>query len=271
MIDQQAFNSLVNGFLHLTQVVNGEPVDQGSEWKNDAQMLAIKCAKSAVSLNYLSGCLHVFEDDKGKGEFIDHSSVAILGRSVFEASLALRYTFCHQVSEVREYRYLLWMYGGLFDRSKIFPSTEYGISHAEKNQSALEEVKAIVLDNPIFQRLDKNKKKNVISSGNWRPEHAWIDIAVEAGYDRKYFANIYNHLCGHAHASYISVLQTRDSAYSVEDQKKLSSTVVDMCAVVISNLALDYVNIFPRAGDVLMRDSDFHQALLFWSALAKPG
>lgn len=268
MITQQAFNNLVNGFLNLTQVIQGEPIDEGSEWKNDAQMLSIKCAKSAISLNHLAGCLHVLEDDRGRVEFIDHSSVAILGRSVFEASLALNYAFCHISPEVREFRYLLWVYGGLFERSKITPLTEHGKTRRSENESLLVQKKKEIIKNPFFENFDKNKKRNVINGGNWRPEHAWIDIAEEAGYGRKYFSNIYNFLSGHAHASYISVLQTRDAAYSIGDQEKLSSSVRDMCAVVIAKLALDYVKIFPKAEDALMDEKAVHQAFVFWSSLA---
>ncbi len=259
---------MVNSFLNLTKIIQGEPIDKGSEWKNDAQMLSIKCAKSAISLNHLAGCLHVLQDERGQVEFIDHSSVAILGRSVFEASLALNYAFCHTSPEVREFRYLLWVYGGLFERSKITPLTEHGKERKSENEILLLQKKEEIINNPFFEKFDKNKKRNVISSGNWRPEHAWIDIAEMAGYDRKYFSNIYNFLSGHAHASYISVLQTRDAAYSIDDQGRLSSSVRDMCAVVIAKLALDYVRIFPKAEVALLDDKALHEAFIFWSSLA---
>ena len=267
MISQQQFANLLEGFLWLTEVMHEEKIPLGSAWMNDAQILAIKCAKTALSVEHLASHTHRIPVSDGYAEFIDHSSIAVLSRSVLEACLAFHFTFCNQSSSVREFRHQMWVHSGLLERSKISPISEAGVKKIKSNAVFLAESRECLKANPLFQQLNPREQKNVISSGSWRPQYAWIDIAEDFGYPRRYFSNIYGLLCGHAHASYISVLQTRDAVYELETQRKLSQPMVEFCAVAVSKLAIKYADLFQKAGEELKRNAPLREAFSFWASL----
>lgn len=74
---------------------------------------------------------------------------------------------------------------------------------------------------------------------------------MEAGFHEKYFKNVYGHLCGYSHSSYISALQV-GQAQSIEDQTMLAQSILGIGVVIMAHFAFTYSKIFDSAKDILL-------------------
>jgi hypothetical protein len=105
--------------------------------------------------------------------------------------------------------------------------------------------------------------KNLLQ-GKWREDIGWTSLATLAGFHEVYFKDIYNHLCGHAHASFISAIQIRD-AYDIESQRMLAGSIRQMGCLLMAHFAFSYVKLFPDARKTLHENTEIFNIANTWN------
>ncbi|WBG93116.1 DUF5677 domain-containing protein (plasmid) [Pantoea piersonii] len=265
MIGDAELPKLMKLFYLLVESQNGEKILSGSEWKNDAQVLSVKFFRHVATAQQISAGMS-FEFDVGQAfSHIDHSSVAIVVRAAIESYLAFNYVFLNDDENLSIYRHKLWCLAGLTDRSKLSATTpESKYVHAREAEFIKKLYNEIALD-PHYQKSNREEKKE-IQRGNWKPKGGWHAIINKTDIHQKYFSNVYNHLSGHSHASFISALQIRD-ARNIEQQEMLAGGVRQILCMVISHFLYSYVKLFPGAKTIMDTNPELTEAADRWYIL----
>lgn len=262
MTSQADFHLLMRLVFILIESQAGKPLDENSAWRNNAQVMAIKMFRHLSSANRL--CTPTEIDYVGyiKPKFIDHSSVATLGRTAFETYLAFHYVFVNEDQTLSEFRCQTWELAGLTDRSRLFASTTDSKEKLISEGQRISFLKSKISQNSHFHALSESHKKHIIS-GRWRANIPWKDLATLAGFHGTYFDSLYNHLSGHAHGSYISALQIRDASSSL-NEADLSGAIVQLGCVLCAHLIHAYTRIFPDSALLVQVNPHLHSVAETW-------
>ncbi|WP_095050534.1 DUF5677 domain-containing protein [Pseudomonas sp. Irchel s3h9] len=257
---EEDFSVLTQLCFRLIESENGKLIPSGGEWKNDAQVIATKIFWHLASARHLSNG-EIFEFE-GVRPFphVDHSSVAIVMRAAVEAYLTFHYVFINQDESVSVYRHKIWKLGGLVDRSKFFANTPESVQKLAVESLAIDQLRIDIQSDTNF---NIKKSKNLLQ-GKWREDIGWTSLASLAGFHEVYFKDIYNHLCGHAHASFISALQIRD-AYDIESQRMLAGSIRQIGCLLMAHFAFSYVQLFPGAQKALHEDKVAFETASTWN------
>lgn len=262
---EQEHSILISLIFQLTKSVSGKDIPAGEHWRNDAHVLSEKIFKHLVSAHNLSKGSS-FQDSKGdEYSFIDHSSIAVIIRSAFESYLVFYFLYLNQDKQVSAYRHKTWILAGLIDRGRMFAGSHEAKAQQEHESTMIEDLKQEIQQDPIFV-LEPNKAK--ILKGEWRGTNAWHDLAVNAGFHRTYFKDIYKHLCGHSHSSFISALQTRD-ANDLQSQNFLSKATIQIGTLLMAHLSFAYASYFKEADEILKSNKKAFQIADKWNIKAK--
>lgn len=233
----------------LIESQNGEQLLPGCEWKNDAQVLSVKIFRHIATAQQISAGIG-FEFGVGQVfSQIDHSPVAVVVRAAIESYLAFNYIFVNQDESLSIYRYKLWRRAGLINRSKLLANTSESKNVLSRESESIKELYNDIARDPHYQKSNREEKKE-IEKGNWKPKGGWHAITNKTDIHQRYFSDIYNHLSGHSHASFISALQIRD-ARSIEQQAMLAGATRQILCMVISHFIFSYVKLFPAAKTVM--------------------
>jgi hypothetical protein len=229
----------------LIESENGKQLHPGCEWKNDAQVLGVKIFRHIATAQQISAGIG-FEFGAGQVfSHIDHSSVAVIVRAAIESYLAFNYIFVNQDESLSIYRHKLWRRAGLIDRSKILANTPESKNVLLLEAESIKKLYDDITRNPHYQKSNRDEKKE-IEKGNWKPKGGWHAITNKTDIHQRYFSDIYNHLSGHSHASFISALQIRD-AWNIEQQAMLAGAARQILCLVIFTLFIFLCKIFPRS------------------------
>jgi hypothetical protein len=109
-----------------------------------------------------------------------------------------------------------------------------------------------------------DKQRKSLLDGHWRTGKSWLDLGKGAGFHQRYFSDIYSHLCGYSHSSYISALQVRDASLTIQDQKMLSEMCLGVGVVLMAHFAFTYAEAFSGAATVLSSDPFARQLAESW-------
>lgn len=224
---------------------NGKKISPGNEWKNDAQVLGVKIFRHIASAQQISAGIKFNFKNAQSFSHIDHSSVAVIVRAAIEAYLAFNYIFSNEDENLSIYRHKLWQRSGLIERGKLQANTP------ESKETQLQEAKFVasltseIINNTHYIESNRENRKE-IDNGGWRPKGSWYAITSSTDIHQKYFSDIYNHLSGHSHGSYISAIQIRD-ARGIEHQSMLAGGARQTLCMVISHFLFSYVKVFPSA------------------------
>jgi hypothetical protein len=250
----EALRSLVN-VVHRT-----EQCTDDRAWLNYGQMLVIK-----VVHHLTAACdLAAGRDEQSGGEydfFIDHSSIAVLVRAAFEASVVFHFIFCDDTPEARRLRFNVWRLAALSSRLQLKGTRnvqERVRPIREQDQESVMALQEAIQTDTLFQKLSKDARNNALRKGNFRLGHSWPDLAEKAGVPRGYAADMYNHLCEYTHSGAVSTLQMRDASASGEGAGMASGTLL-FCVVLLNELIVNYCCVFPKANQALLEN---HKLLL---------
>lgn len=246
----------------LIESKNGEQLLPGCEWKNDAQVLSVKIFRHIATAQQISAGID-FEFGEGLiSSHIDHSSVAVVVRAAIESYLAFNYIFVNQDESLSIYRYKLWSRAGLIDRSKLLANTSESKNVLSREAESIKELYNDIARDSHYQKNNREEKKE-IDKGNWKPKGGWHAITNKTDIHQRYFSDIYNHLSGHSHASFISALQIRD-ARSIEKQAMLAGGMRQILCMVISHFIFSYVKLFPTAKAVMASNPELTEIADRW-------
>lgn len=249
----------------LIESKSGEQLPPGCEWKNDAQILSVKFFRHIATAQQISAGIG-FEFGIGQVfSHIDHSSVAVVVRAAIESYLAFNYIFVNQDESLSIYRHKLWCRGGLIDRSKLLANTQESKRVLSQEAESIKELYNDIARDPHYQKTNREEKKE-IEKGNWKPKGGWHSITNKTDIHQRYFSDIYNHLSGHSHASFISAIQIRD-ARTIEQQAMLAGGVRQILCMVISHFLFSYVKLFPDAKAVMSTNPELTKIADRWHIL----
>jgi AraC-like DNA-binding protein len=248
------FTILTELFAVMIESQQGQPLSSEDGWINHAQILAMKLFKQSCSVRVILNTTQLDFQDGQKIVFVDHSSATILTRACLETFIVFHWIFQSQDSALRKFRHGVWRLGGLMDRLKLHPSTEHFREKLKTTRLQVAEQVAEIEASPFLGTYKPEHAKRLLK-GDWRVGWSWTDEAVRAGFNRKYFQNVYSHFCGYAHSSYISSVQMGE-AQSIADQRMLGLVALQTSVHVMARAVSFYAELFPRGRAALEAASD---------------
>ncbi|HBO3957639.1 DUF5677 domain-containing protein [Pseudomonas aeruginosa] len=240
------FDILLSLMVRMVQAQAGNDIPPGDEWINDAQVLANKLFMQLCSARSLLNATEVTLADGQGASFLDHSSVSILARACLESYIVFHWIFQSDDRELRRFRHSIWRLGGLLDRVGTHPSTEDSRRKVAQTILEADELRTEIEASPYLSRSYTSKQCRKVLDGDWRIGWSWTDGAVQAGFNRKFFENVYGHLCGYAHSSFISTLQIRQ-AKGIGEQYMLGEAAFQICLHVIARFIHLHKSLFPAS------------------------
>ncbi|MCR4303864.1 MAG: DUF5677 domain-containing protein [Gallionella sp.] len=256
------YSTLLDLFIQLVESQAGIEIEEGSAWLNDAQVLANKLFRHLVSMRALAASTTVETTGGPTVFFVDHASVKVVARAALETYLVFFYLYGTADRSLCRFRYKTWQLGGLADRQRFHASTQQGYEVLSREKIQIEELRSDIQRlTQISEYTDKQRKK--LLGGEWRIGKGWADLGTQAGFHNKYFDNIYGYLCGYSHSSYLSALQV-GQAQSIEDQQRLTQSILGIGVVLMAHFAFSYAAAFSNAESVLSAYPDARRVAEKW-------
>lgn len=243
------YSALLDLFVRLVASQAGVENEEGSACLKDAQVLATKLFRHLVSMRALAAGATVETAGGLSVFFIDHASVKVVARAAIETYLVFFYLYGTADQSLSKFRHKTWQLGGLSDRQQYHVSTQEGHEVLAREIKQIEALRLEIERHPqIANYTDRQRKK--LLNGDWRIGKGWADLGAHAGFHGKYFDNIYGYLCGYSHSSYLSALQV-GQAKSIENQQKLTQSIMGIGVVLMAHFAFSYSRAFSNAEKVL--------------------
>ncbi|MGN8102453.1 DUF5677 domain-containing protein [uncultured Pseudomonas sp.] len=252
---------LIRLLYDCVQSEAGKEIQHGEDWKNDAQVLGAKLFRHVASVQQLSAGIS-FDFGDSTFSHVDHSSVAILVRASIETLLAFKYIFTNDDTNLCLFRYKLWKLSGLNDRSKITAKSDESKAVLKREAEDIKTLKQEITQSPFYINANREARRE-IDNCSWKPKGGAYVISGQIDIHQRYFSDIYNHLSGHAHTSYISALQTRD-AQSLEDQQMLAGSARQILCMALAHFLFSYTKTFPSALKILQSDAEIYKVVTTW-------
>ncbi|MFJ3046997.1 hypothetical protein ACIPEN_14290 [Herbaspirillum chlorophenolicum] len=258
-----SYSMLMQMVINVIDAIAGKPIPADDEALNNAQVLGIKFLRHAVVVRSLYDGSTLDHEGPTPIQFIDFSSIMVVTRAALETFLVWHYLFGKSDSSEARFRFLTWNLGGLMDRQKHKALGEHGSNVQAQEKLEAERLQQELKTHPHFAKY-KQKQQTKLLSGDWKIVVGSGGLAASAGMHRSYFENIYNLLCGHSHASYISVLQVRD-AQPRAHQEALAFMCIGVMNTLMAHFAMQYPVRFPDVQAVIDADEEGKLAIERWS------
>ena len=226
-----------------------------------AQGLSNKFIEHAVTILHLSHGTNL-NLPSFKFSFVDFASIDVLTRASLEAFLTFHYVFyVPQTKEEEDYRYWTYKAAAIVERQDFPTVTEEFEQNRAEDGEEFTQLREKLKSNAVFQSLTEKQKKRILR-GEWRLK-SWREVAIDAGLSEMLASHVYRILSGRAHSSFLSVLQ------SVETQKTKNQEediIISMSIMnpVIANMVREYCGLFPKAQEVLSKDSEGSGIVDWW-------
>ncbi|MBI3766881.1 MAG: hypothetical protein HY271_00125 [Deltaproteobacteria bacterium] len=257
------YKRLLDVFVRSVQAMAGQKFAGQEAWMVEAERLATKLFFHLASLLYLRPGTR-FEELAGiEVHFFDFASSAVLARACFETYLAFHFIFISPSSaDQRHLRYLVWTLGGLLDRQRVTPFTDYGRQRLEEEKKQIEALRTQIQQSPAYADLAHERQKDA-RRGKWRFEKSWADLAVIAGGSQRYFVGLYAYLSSYAHSGYLSALQV-GQAQDKQVQLQLGQMYVGIGLTIMSYFLTDYASLFPPVAAALDASPEDKRLVEVW-------
>lgn len=243
------YSTLMELFYQLVESQNGRDIEAGQEWRNDAQVLAVKQFRHLASMQSLAGGTTLRTPDDQEIPFVDHASVHVLARAALETYLVFFYIFGMSDYSLSHFRHKIWQLGGLMDRQQYIAFSKEAREVCALERSIIGRLKSEVKKSAHFLKFSRRQRRQLLA-GNWRVGSGWRDLGIQAGFHEAYFRNIFNYLCGYSHSSYASTLQV-GQAQKLEDQVMLTESTIGIGVVIMAHFSFTYPCVFADADAVL--------------------
>lgn len=266
----QAYPQLLDLMVRLIESQSGKAIAEGEAWRNDAQTLARKLFHHLVSMRVLAngGAIAQPKGSSPAIPYVDHGSINVLAGAALETYLVWYYLYGNPADPAQgRFRHMTWELGGLMDRQSLYPMSEAAVRQLAIDRTLIDKLKAELVQCPLMANFSPKQQARLLN-GDWKTAMGTQDLAVGAGFHGVYFRDIYSHLCGYAHASYISALQVRD-AQTFYDQEGLALPMLTLGLVIMGHFALAYAKQFPSAQAVLEEQPTAHRLAARWAMTAE--
>lgn len=274
MESRQEFPKLLDLLARVIDANKGYSVNDISDGKRllDAHYLANRFLGYVFTVLHLSHGTNVQDIPSFKFSFIDSASIDVLTRAVIEAFLVFHYVFfAPTTTEEKNYRYWAYKATGIAERQSL-PEAAYEHKQTKaEDKKELNKLRCKLESNEVFQTLTEKQRARIFEGKErniwrWNPDVkkvlSWNDIAINAGFSEMLASDMYRHLSGHAHSSYLSVLQTEQALINKETEQLIQGSIATM-DILIANMISEYCALFPKVQDVL-RESGSSDLIEVW-------
>lgn len=242
---EQDFDELIVAFIHTGNKLHD--ISNVLQTKNlsYAEGLGKKILHHTLSVKYLTGGYALTAKGNNYEPQVDFSSVCILARAALETYLTFNHIYV-QPKDVEEHqlRFAAWDYAGYMQRQKFTTRTPETAARQQQELGLSQTLWAEIEQNSTFKILGP-KQQRELQKGNWRINHSWSTLAVNAGFNKSFFDDQYKFLCGHAHASRLSIIQIQQVA-DISGQKEMAMASASMLMTVLAKYLYDYIRLIPE-------------------------
>lgn len=236
-----------------------------SEWY--AEGLANKFYDHAFFVLKISGGATSLTLPPGTIAISGISSVDVLLRAAFEAFLTFYYVFSiPETPEDKDFKYWSYRLAGAMDRKDFPATTEEQKATLANDKQVIQKLSERLQSNSSFQSLGEKTRKRILN-GTWRLQ-PWTKIAEEASLVGLLAPYVYCHLCGVAHSSSLSVLQTK-LAYEKHEESVLMEPAVSLINNFIANMVHYYCELFSSSKAALEKDKAGMKLVEMWVAIGR--
>lgn len=261
------FQILINAALDIGNSLDGKSISKGNPNIYFAEGIGQKIISHAISAHYLSHGYQVANDKHLYAEQIDFSSISVLVRAAFESYLTFNYVFISAKNEDElAFRFRCWNLGGFLDRADFIPTEEKHIKLKEYEKSQIDLIKSELYHSKTFENLKSQDKKAALN-GRWRLSNSWSDLAVSAGFNKKFFDDQYSFLCSHSHSSRLSIIQIQQTKDLI-NQNKMTNASIGILMVIIAKYLYDYIHLIPELNHFKNEKEKYH-IIAVWKAIGE--
>lgn len=260
------YPKLLSLFIELVESQNGKPIKKGEGWRNDAQTLAIKMFFHLATLQQIvAGTSGKYGADLGKEfGFTDPASANVVTRAAFETYLVWFYIYINDDDSLSQFRHSAWRLAGLVDRQELHPLDDESRAKVEADKPEIDGLREILRMSPHLNAYSEKQGRKILE-GDWRNGLSWAELAKRADFHELYFRNVYKHLCGYSHASYISAMQV-GQATTAEDQRGLATSMLGVGLVLMAHFSRAYVTLNQDAEAVFGKNPEWRTLADRWRA-----
>jgi hypothetical protein len=195
--------------------------------------------------------------------FIDVSSINVLGRAALETFLVFHHVFVSPTSEEeKDFRYISWKLAGLLERQTLPAQSPKGKAMLLEEAQLIAPLQGKLSANQHFKALKPGQQKELLKKGKWRLP-PWKKMALTAGLSCTHAETFYSYLCEYAHAGNLSVLQIRD-AQTAQSQRTLCAATIGVLIISMANMIKSYCTVFPKSELSLQEDPDGTALVDMW-------
>lgn len=265
------FPKLLRKFEQLIQRAKDIPLTDENAWKAHGQLLLIKAWGHLASVETLGRSAIKRGTSNGERVYVDHGSLAVLGRSAYETYVLFNFIFLTKVPELQKFRHQVWRLSGLMSRAKLnrpkaLPPKVLEQIEREAQQIAL--LKDAITASPYFAALDDRTQKNVKKGEGVRLGTALIDLAVKAGLPRQYSADMYSHFCNYSHASSISAFQISETLND-GTSSIMARANIGFCCILLVQMIMAYTEFFEEIDAAVASDDELADLLAMWLGMGQ--
>jgi len=236
-----------------------------SEWY--AEGLANKFYDHAFFVLKISGGATSLALPSGTIAISGVSSLDVLLRAAFEAFLTFHYVFSRpETPEDKDFKYWSYRLAGAMDTKDFPATTEEQKATLANDKQVIQKLSERLQSNSSFQSLGEKTRKRILN-GTWRLQ-SWTKIAEEAGLVGLLASHLYCHLCGVAHSSSLSVLQTK-LAYEKHEESLLIGLAVSLINILVANMVHYYCELFSSSKAALEKDKAGMKLVEMWVAIGR--
>jgi hypothetical protein len=250
----------------LIQSQAGKTIAPSKEHLADAQALALKLFGHFTSLRIVARETSLHLDDDTNFHLIDHSSAKVIARAALETYLVLVHVFDDTDLDLSAFRYKAWRLGGLADRQNLHRRGSLTNVKLDREKQELDLLESQLQTSLLLSKYKPKQAKQLLR-GDWRVGITWADMAVSAGFSRKFFEDIYGYLCGYSHSSYASAMQVR-AADSLEEQRELTKSLMYIGAMLMAQFSEFYMRLFEGSHEAVSKNSAFSEVIKKWRSSA---
>jgi len=227
-----------------------------------AEGLATKFFLHAASVLYLSRKVSILDFPSATLKDYDPASIDVLTTAAFETFLAFHYVFvAPETTNEQSYRYWAWRAAGLAERQNLPVSLKKNRQKLAEEKKEIDDLHSKLRSNVVFLKLTKKQQEQVLK-GKWKLR-SWREIATSAGLTKTLSSDMYRHLSGYSHSSYLSVLQIKQSRENNEELLLIEPSMVTI-SIVTANFIRGYCNLLPRAKNALIADAEGRKLVKWW-------
>jgi hypothetical protein len=219
----------------LAQVIHDANI-KVEHWECYFETLIEKIIHSSLSVVKLSEgyYLNTYKD-KCQILTIDTSSIFALTRTIIESYLTLYHIYLDKISiPERIFKFKLWQVSGILTRQNINYYSSPSLEKRKQDERRIIEILIKELEaDKEFVKLDKTRIKKLKTFGLPRLD-SWSELIRKSNL-KDSMVDIYSLLSSYSHSEFLSIVQMRQSSFTISDNENINRLRISFSIIRIIN------------------------------------